>query len=227
MAIEKVDIAKAATRLVQPFQMAHLGYVDDFTVSAFVCQGTVAWHRHIDEDELFLVQSGVITLESEWGNTRLSPDEMAVVPKGVAHRSSSFLRSTVLLFQPRVMSHRKNGDRRMIALTKGKSLHKVSVARAAQRLTDPFKPLDLVAVEDCVMRLALIQGAFTWHRHSSYDELFLIFEGEMTLDTEGRNVSLTAGEMAVVPKGMLHRPTASERAIVLLFEKKALISTGD
>ena len=227
MAIEKVDIAKAATRLVQPFQMTHLGYVDDFTVSVFVCQGTIAWHRHIDEDELFLVHSGVITLESEWGNTRLSPDEMAVVPKGVAHRSSSFLRSTVLLFQPRVMSHRKNGDRRTITPAKGKSLHKVSVARAAQLLTERFKPLDLVAVEDCVMRLALIQGAFSWHRHSSCDELFLIFEGEMTLDTEGRNVSLTAGEMVIVPKGMLHRPTASERAIVLLFEKKALISTGD
>jgi mannose-6-phosphate isomerase-like protein (cupin superfamily) len=227
MAIEKVDVAKAATRLVQPFQMTHLGYVDDFSVSVFVCQGTIAWHRHIDEDELFLVHSGVITLESEWGNTRLRPDEMAVVPKGVAHRSSSFLWSTVLLFQPRVMSHRKNGDRWTITPAEGKSLHKVSVAKAAQQLTGPFKPLDLMTVEDCVMRLALIQGTFSWHRHRSYDELFLIFEGEMTLGTEGRNMSLTAGEMAIVPKGMLHRPTALERAIVLLFEKKALISIGD
>jgi len=227
MAIEKVDIAQAATRLSEPFHMAHLGYVDDFSVSVFICQGKIEWHRHIDEDELFLVHSGIITLESAWGNTRLRPDEMAVVPKGVAHRSSSVLRSTVLLFQPSVMSHRKNGDRRTTAPPEGKSLHKVSVAKAAQKLTEPFQPVDLLTVEDCVMRLALIQGPFPWHLHRSHDELFLVFEGRMTLGTEQGNVPLTAGEMAIVPQGMLHRPAALARTIVFLFEKKALISTGD
>ncbi len=227
MAVKKVDIAKVATGLLEPFQMTNLGYVDDFAVSVFICQGTIAWHRHIDQDELFLVQSGIITLESEWGNTRLRPDEMAVVPKGVAHRSSSLLWSTVLLFQPRVMSHRKDGDRRTVAPADSKSLHKVSVARAAQQLTEPFEPVDLVTVEDCVMRLILVQDAFPWHRHRLYDELFLIFEGGMTLGTEQGDVSLKTGEMAVVPKGTLHRPTASEQAIVLLFEKKELVSAGD
>jgi mannose-6-phosphate isomerase-like protein (cupin superfamily) len=227
MTIKKVDIAQAAARLSAPFHMAVLGYVDDFSVSAYICQGAIAWHRHIDEDELFLVQGGIITLESEWGNTRLRPNEMAVVPKGVAHRSSSILRSTVLLFQPSVMSDRKNGDRRTVSPAQGQSLHKVSVAKAARQLTEPFKPVDLLTVEDCVMRLALIQGSFPWHFHAAYDELFLVFEGQMTLDTEGRNVSLQAGEMAIVPKGMLHRPTALERAVALLFEKKALTSTGD
>lgn len=227
MAIEKVDIGKVATELLQPFQMTDLGHVNDFAVSVFICQGATAWHRHIDEDELFLVQSGAITLESEWGNTHLRPDEMAVVPKGVAHRSSSFIWSTVLLFQPKIMSHRKNGDRRTATSAEGKSLHKVSVAKAAQQLTEPFKPVDLIAVEDCVVRLALIQGAFPWHRHRLCDELFLIYDGEITLGTEQRDVSLKAGEMAIVPKGMLHRPTASEWATALLFEKKAMVSTRD
>ena len=226
MAVKKVDIAQKAARLSQPFHMTDLGYVDDFAVSVFICQGTIDWHRHIDQDELFLVQSGVITLKSDWGNTRLRPDEMAVVPKSVAHRSSSFLWSTVLLFRPRIMSHRKNGDRWMAAPSEGKSLHKVSVPRAAQHLIEPFKPVDLVTVEDCVMRLSLIQGAFPWHRHTQHDELFLLFEGKMTLGTERGDVSLKVGEMAVVPKGVLHRPIASERAMALLFGKKALARTG-
>ena len=226
MAIEKINVAQKAARLIRPFQMIDLGYVDDFAVSVFICQGTIDWHRHIDQDELFLVQSGVITLESDWGNTRLRPDEMAVVPKSVAHRSSSFLWSTVLLFRPRIMSHRKNGDRGTAAPSEGKSIHKVSVSKATQQLTEPFEPVDLVTVEDCVMRLSLVQGAFPWHHHTHHDELFLLFEGEMTLGTEQGDVSLKAGEMAIVPKGVLHRPMAPERATALLFEKKALTSTG-
>jgi mannose-6-phosphate isomerase-like protein (cupin superfamily) len=225
--VEKIDIGREAGGLSRPFQVADLGYVDDFSVSVFVCHGALDWHRHIDQDELFLVQGGLVTLESEWGNTRLRPDEMAVVPKGVAHRSSSFLWSTVLLFRPRVMPHRRNGDRRSVAPSEGRSLHKVSAVKAAQQLTEPFKPVDLVTVEDCVVRLALIQGVFPWHRHTRHDELFLMFEGDMTLATEGGDLSLSAGEMAIVPKGMRHRPTAAEQAVVLLFEKKALVSTGN
>ncbi len=227
MAIAKVDVAQEASRLLQPFHMIDLGYVDDFAVSVFICQGALAWHRHVDQDELFLVQSGVITLESEWGNTRLQPDEMAVAPKGVSHRSSSFLWSTVLLFQPKVIPQRKNGDRRMMAPPEGKSLPKASVAEAVKQLTGPFKPVDLIAVEDCVMRLSLIRGTFSWQCHTAHDELFLVFEGDMTMNTEQEDVSLKAGEMVIVPKGVLHRPTASQRAMVLLFAKKALISTDN
>jgi mannose-6-phosphate isomerase-like protein (cupin superfamily) len=226
MSVKKIDVAQEAAKLSHPFQMIELGYVDDFAVSVFICQGAIDWHRHFDEDELFLVQSGVITLETEWGNTRLRPDEMAVAPKGVAHRSSSFLWSTVLLFRPQVMSQRKNGDRRIAGPSEGKSLHKVSVARAVKQLTDPFKPVNLATVDDAIMRLQLVLGTSTWQCHSLHDRLFLVFEREMTIDTEQGEVLLTAGEMAIVPKGMLHRLTASERAAVLLFGKKALGSAG-
>jgi mannose-6-phosphate isomerase-like protein (cupin superfamily) len=223
--ISKIDIDQEASRLLQPFQVSELGYVNDFAVSVFICQGAIDWHRHLDQDELFLVQRGAITLETEWGHTRLRPDEMAVASKGVAHRSSSFLWSTVLLFRPRVMSHRKNGDRRTRGGTEGKALHKVSTAKAARQLAEPFKPVDLVTVEDCIVRLSLIRGTLPWRRHELYDKLFLVFEGTMTLGTEWGAVSLKAGEMVIVPKGVLYRPAASERAIVLLFEKKALVST--
>lgn len=228
MAVKKINIAQEATRLLQPFQITDLGYVDDLAVSVFVCQGAIDWHRHIDQDELFLVHSGVITLETEWGNTRLRPDEMAVAPKGVAHRSSSFLWSTVLLFRPQVMSHRKNGDRRTEASPQGKSLHKVSVTQVAKQLAKPFEPVGLMAVDDCIMRLSLILGTCPWHRHRLYDELFLVFEGEMRmrLDTEQGDVELQAGEMVIIPKGMLHRPAASERTVALLFAKKALVNAG-
>jgi len=221
MVIKKIDIAQQAARLLQPFQMAHLGYVDDFAVSVFICQGTLDWHRHIDRDELFLVQSGVINLETEWGNVRLRPDEMAVVPKGVKHRSSSFLWSVVLLFQPQIMAHRKNGDRRVDAPPEGKALHKVNVIQAVRESKFPFQPLDLVTVDDGVMRLLFVRGKERYQDSGTRDKLFLVFEGEVSLDMRQGDVNLQAGEMIIIPKGMLYRLASLEEAIVLLFEKKS------
>ncbi len=53
--------------------------------------------RHTDQDELFLVYSGTISLESDWGTVILRPGELAVIPKGLGHRSSALMRSHVLL----------------------------------------------------------------------------------------------------------------------------------
>jgi mannose-6-phosphate isomerase-like protein (cupin superfamily) len=223
MVLKTINVAQEASRLLQPFQMAHLGYVDDLAVSVFVCQGAIAWHRHVDQDELFLVQSGAIVLETEWGSTRLRPDEMAVVPKGVEHRSSSFLWSTVLLFRQQVMSDRKNGDRRTAALTEGGALHKISVAEAAKRLRVPFQPIELARVEESHLGLALLHGQLPWRRNDRYDELFFLFEGEARLGVERGTAALGAGEMAIVPGGMRYRLAASEPAKLLVFAKKTRI----
>ena len=96
--------------------MIDLVQVDDLALSIYLCQGTMPLHRHLDQDELFLVHSGTISLESEWGTAILRPGELAVAPKGVGHRSSSLLRSLVLLLQPRLMVNRRNGDRLLFAL---------------------------------------------------------------------------------------------------------------
>ncbi len=88
MPLKMVNVAEEAARLTEPFSLIELAYVDYFEVYVFICYGVVVWHRHIDQDELFLVQSGIISLETEWGNLKLGPGELAVVPKGVGHRSN-------------------------------------------------------------------------------------------------------------------------------------------
>lgn len=226
MRLKAINVAQEASRLLQPFHMAHLGYVDDVAVSVFVCQGTIAWHRHVDQDELFLVQSGSVVLETEWGNTRLLPDEMAIVPKGVEHRTSSFLWSTVLLFRQQVMSDRKNGDRRTVALSEGDALHKVSVMAAAKRLRGAFQPIELTSMEDNRVRLALIHGEWAWQKGGQCAELFLLYDGEMTLHTEAETVVLTAGEMTIVPGEMRYRLAAQEPAVVLQFGKTTQMGIG-
>lgn len=227
MPLKKVNISQEARRLTNPFSMIELAYVDDFVVDVYICQGAIAWHRHVDQDELFLVYSGVITLDSEWGNVLLQPHEFAIVPKGVGHRSSSFVWSVVLLFQPKFVPDRKNGDRRLFVPKGEKRLQKFNLDKEAARLILPFSTIDLAYIEDFVVRLVVCQGSFQWHRHTNQDELLLVQKGEVFLESEEGDVTLQEGELVVVPKKMMHKHTSVERAEILFFERQSVALTGD
>jgi len=72
------------------------------------------------------------------------------------------------------------------------------------------------------------QGEFPFHKHVDTDDFFLVLEGQMQMDIEGeapRNV--TAGEMFIVPKGVVHRPRADQECKVLLIEPKGEPNSGD
>ena len=61
--VQKVNVDEQAARLKKAFTMVDLVSVDELTVSVFLCQGSLAWHRHSDYEELFLVHQGAISLE--------------------------------------------------------------------------------------------------------------------------------------------------------------------
>ena len=221
MPLKVVNVTEEAARLTEPFSLIELVCVNYFVVDVFVCYGAVVWHKHLDQDELFLVQSGVISLETEWGNLKLGPGELAVVPKGVGHRSSSSLWSVVLLFQPRALADRRNGDRRIFALKGERQIEKVSVSAEAARLLDDFEPSDLACLDGFVVRLSLCLGESQWHKHEGRDEFLFVQEGVIELGTEDETVSVRAGEMTVVPEGMVHRLASGDGAVVMLLERQA------
>lgn len=72
------------------------------------------------------------------------------------------------------------------------------------------------------------QGEFPFHKHDDSDDFFLVLEGEVILDQEGgESITMGAGELCVVPKGVVHRPRAVAEAKVLLIEPQGLPNTGD
>jgi Cupin domain len=85
----------------------------------------------------------------------------------------------------------------------------------------------LCKVNDSVIRLGVMQGEYHWHRHERDDEFFFVLEGRFIIDLEGRSVDLGPFEGFVVPKGLLHRTRAPERAVILMAETSAIIPTGD
>jgi mannose-6-phosphate isomerase-like protein (cupin superfamily) len=103
----------------------------------------------------------------------------------------------------------------------------ISIPAAAKGRVRPFEPIDLVIVNDAVVRIAAIEGEFPWHHHDE-DELFLCWEGAFRIELAGRDpVELAAGHVFVVPRGMQHRPVAERRAVVLLLERPETLQYGN
>ena len=85
----------------------------------------------------------------------------------------------------------------------------------------------LCKVNDSVIRLGVMQGEYHWHKHDHDDEFFFVLEGTFFVDLEDRSVELQPLEGFVVPKGVLHRTRAPQRAIILMAETSAIVPTGD
>lgn len=72
-----------------------------------------------------------------------------------------------------------------------------------------------------------VEGEFNWHSHPDTDDFFLVLQGEIDIQLRDRTVTLKAGEMFVVPKGVEHRPVARSEAHLLLIEPTGTPNTGD
>lgn len=62
--------------------------------------GPFVWHQHADEDELFLVIEGRLSMELRDRTIELEPGELFVVPRGVEHRPVAHGEVKVMLFEP-------------------------------------------------------------------------------------------------------------------------------
>ena len=94
-----------------------------------------------------------------------------------------------------------------------------SIPQEVARLTDAWKPVDLVRANDAIVWLAKLHGEFPWHRHDE-DELFICWQGAFRIELRPDDaVHLVAGDLFVVPRGTDHRPVADEPAFAILLEK--------
>ena len=94
-------------------------------------------------------------------------------------------------------------------------------------IEEPWSPRIVARYNDNKVFLAKAKGEFVWHSHPDTDDLFLVLEGELTIDLEDGEVVLRPGELFVVPKGVEHRPRSEHGASLLLIEPVGTPNTGD
>ena len=86
---------------------------------------------------------------------------------------------------------------------------------------------DVLDPDNYHFKLVKIQGEFVWHNHTETDEVFIVLDGTMEIQFRDGKVTLKAGEMFVVPKGVEHRPYAANECQLMLVEPVGVINTGD
>ncbi|MBI3739758.1 MAG: cupin domain-containing protein, partial [Chloroflexi bacterium] len=95
------------------------------------------------------------------------------------------------------------------------------------KFSDHWAPRIISGFNDYHIKLAKVQGEFVWHDHKDTDELFLVLDGSLTIMLRDGEVTLNAGEMFIVPKGVEHKPVAESECHILLIEPAGTVNTGE
>ncbi len=92
---------------------------------------------------------------------------------------------------------------------------------------EPWAPRTVAMVNDYDVRVVSAHGEFARHSHPDTDEFFLVLGGQLTIRLDTGDVTLSAGEVYVVPRGVPHQPVSTSGAQVLLLEPSVTVNTGD
>jgi len=106
-------------------------------------------------------------------------------------------------------------------------LEKIDIPRMVQECTDKWFNQTLTKVNDSVVRLGIVEGEYHWHKHDNDDEFFFVLEGQFFIDLEDRTIELNAFEGVTISKGIMHRPRAPKKTVVLMVETSDIQPTGD
>jgi mannose-6-phosphate isomerase-like protein (cupin superfamily) len=106
-------------------------------------------------------------------------------------------------------------------------LELIDIQALVDACKEPWYNQTLCRVNDCVVRLGVLQGEFHWHKHDKEDEFFYVVEGRFEIDLDGRTVELGPRQGFSVPKGVMHRTRAPERTVMLMIEGAGIKPTGD
>ena len=106
-------------------------------------------------------------------------------------------------------------------------LEKINVPEIVKNCTDKWVKQSLCNGNSSVFRLGIFEGEYHLHKHDHDDEVFFVIEGSIILETEKGNFELGQYEGVCVPKGVMHRPIAKNKAVVLMIENIGIDPIGN
>ena len=102
----------------------------------------------------------------------------------------------------------------------------VTLSEKLKLIADHWHPRIVARVDGYYVKLVKVKGEFIWHAHAGQDEMFFVLEGEIVIRMRDGDVSLSPGDLFVVPKGTEHCPFAENEASLLVLARADTDQTG-
>jgi mannose-6-phosphate isomerase-like protein (cupin superfamily) len=99
--IEKVNIAQKLAQFSDHYSPKIVGEVQDCYIKLVKLQGEFIWHKHDNEDEMFIIIKGRLLMKLRDGDVWLEPGEFIVIPRGVEHLPVAPEEVHLMLFEPK------------------------------------------------------------------------------------------------------------------------------
>lgn len=103
----------------------------------------------------------------------------------------------------------------------------VNLEEKFKRFDDLWSPKIIGRVDDYNVKIVKTKGEFVWHDHKDEDELFYVIKGIFNIELEEGVINIKPGELAVIPKGIKHKPFADEETWLMVLESSRIKHTGD
>lgn len=106
-------------------------------------------------------------------------------------------------------------------------LQLMDIPQIVKECTDKWFNQTLTQVNESVVRLGIVEGEYHWHKHDNDDEFFFVLEGKLLIDLEDQTIELNPHQGVTIPKGVMHRPRAPKKTVMLMVETSSIQPTGN
>jgi quercetin dioxygenase-like cupin family protein len=95
-------------------------------------------------------------------------------------------------------------------------MRKINIRHEIGSLEEYWSQKVIAEANGQLFKVAKGIGEINWHKHDDQDELFILYQGRLTIQLRTEDIELLEGEMFVIPKGVEHRAKAEEEAAFVI-----------
>lgn len=103
----------------------------------------------------------------------------------------------------------------------------VNFEKKFEKIKDLHSYKVIAQMNNYYFKLVKMQREFIWHQHPETDEVFIVIDGNLTIELRDKTLHIKRLEMVVIPKGVEHKPSCNEECEILLIEPMETINTGN
>lgn len=103
----------------------------------------------------------------------------------------------------------------------------IDVSKIVEECKDKWFNQTLTRVNNSVVRIGIVEGEYHWHKHDNDDEFFFVLSGKLFIELENKTIELNPHEGTTIGKGVMHKPIAPEKTVMLMVETSEIDPIGE